>query len=144
VWSADEAGVRKTADAYSEGWNRHDSQALAALFTEDAYWVDVHGGYFRGRAEIYRLHEAIHTRWQKDSRTVHTATDIRFIRPDVAVAAIHWELTGDARGPDVRRGVMTFVFSQDGSRWLIAAAQNTEEGQPAWAKKGTEILGKTP
>ena len=115
---------------------------LADLFTENAYWIDVHGGLFEGRNEIHRLHDAIHSRWQKNSQTVHTMTNVRLLKPDAAVSTIRWELRGDARGKEVRRGVMTFVFVKLGDTWSIAAAQNTEIGQPAWAKQGVaEALG---
>lgn len=140
----DEAAVRQVADAYAVHWNQHDARAMADLFTSDASWVDVHAGYFRGRDEIYRLHEGIHTRWQKNSRTKHNDTHIRLVQPDIAVAVIRWELHGDARGPDVRHGVMTFVITRQIHGWRIAAAQNTEMNQPVWAKKGIEVLGTKP
>lgn len=142
AWAQDEAAVRKVADAYAAGWNRHDSKMLADLFTNNAYWVDVHGGLFEGKKEIHRLHDAIHHRWQKTSKTVHTTTNVRFLNPNVAVSTIRWELRGDARGKQIRRGVMTFVVLKQADTWLIAAAQNTEIDQPAWAKQGVaEPLG---
>ena len=51
---------------------------------------------------------------------------IRFVRPDVAIAHVVWRLTGDARTPDPRTGMFTFVVLRNDGKWQITAAQNTE------------------
>jgi hypothetical protein len=52
--------------------------------------------------------------------------DVRFLGKDVAVVHASSELLGDARTPDPRRTLMTFVLTRENGGWLIAAAQNTE------------------
>jgi hypothetical protein len=52
--------------------------------------------------------------------------DVRFLRKDVATAHVNWELLGDARTPNPRRGVLLFVLTRQDGGWLVAAAQNTE------------------
>jgi hypothetical protein len=42
------------------------------------------------------------------------------------VAHASWELLGDARSPNPRHGLITFVLTRQDGAWLIAAAQNTE------------------
>jgi hypothetical protein len=39
---------------------------------------------------------------------------------------VNWELSGDARTQNPRRGVFMFVLDRQNAAWLIAAAQNTE------------------
>jgi uncharacterized protein (TIGR02246 family) len=51
---------------------------------------------------------------------------VRFLRKDVAVAHASCELLGDARTPDPRHCMITFVLTRQDGVWLIAAAQNTE------------------
>ena len=52
--------------------------------------------------------------------------EVRFLRKDVAVAHVTWELVGDSRTPNPRRGLFVFVLTQQNGGWLIADAQNTE------------------
>ena len=49
-----------------------------------------------------------------------------FLRKDVAIARVKWELLGDTRTPNPRRGVLVLVVTRQNDRWLIGAAQNTE------------------
>ena len=62
----------------------------------------------------------------KNSTTKFDQVDVRFLRNDVAIAHVHWELLGDARTQNPRRGVFLFVLSRQSGAWLIAVAQNTE------------------
>lgn len=55
-----------------------------------------------------------------------THIDVRFLRKDVAVAHVNWELLGDTRTSNPRQGVLTFVLTHQNDGWLIAVAQNTE------------------
>ena len=52
--------------------------------------------------------------------------NVRFLQKEVAVARVNWELVGDARTQNSRRGVFIFVLTRQKAGWLIAAAQNTE------------------
>ena len=62
----------------------------------------------------------------KSSTTKFDQIDVRFLRNDVAIAHVHWELLGDARTQNPRRGVFLFVLTRQSGAWLIAVAQNTE------------------
>jgi uncharacterized protein (TIGR02246 family) len=48
----DELAVHAVIEAFIDSWNRHDMKTLAALFAEDADFVDVFGNWFRGRMAI--------------------------------------------------------------------------------------------
>jgi hypothetical protein len=48
--------------------------------------------------------------------------DVRFLRKDVAIAHVSWELLGDARTQSPRRGVFLFVLTRQNPEWLIEAA----------------------
>ncbi|MGK9232137.1 SgcJ/EcaC family oxidoreductase [Inquilinus limosus] len=62
--------------AFIAAWNRHDMAALAALFAEDADFVNVVGLWWRSRAEIEAAHAATHA---TSSRTAAwKATSPRF------------------------------------------------------------------
>ena len=127
---ADEAGVRAVASGLTEAWNRHDMKAFAALFAEDADFVNVIGLWWRGRSEIQKEHEALHATRMKDSQLAVVETSIRFLRPDVAVVHARWHLTGETglEGKPLppRNGIMTLVTIKTGGTWLITTSQNTD------------------
>ena len=117
-------------ESFVAGWNRHDMKQFSAPFAEDADFVNVAGTWWRGRQEIADRHAERHRTRFKTSRLKADRTSIRFIRPDVAVVHLQWELEGDL-GPDgrntaVRRGILTFLASEERGRWRFDAAQNTD------------------
>lgn len=128
--AADEAAVRAVASSFVDTWNRHDMQAFAAVFADDADFVNVIGLWWQGRAEIQREHEALHATRMKNSYLAANETAVRFLRPDVAVVHVRWELVGDTglEGEPLppRKGILTQVLAKQGDRWLITSAQNTD------------------
>jgi uncharacterized protein (TIGR02246 family) len=50
--SSDEQSVRQVATANEQAWNKHDMDALAPLFTDDAEWVNIVGMWWRGLPEV--------------------------------------------------------------------------------------------
>lgn len=143
----DSLAVRKEIMGFPEAWNHHDMNAFGKLFTKDAEFVSV-GGLppFKGRSEIQVHHAWLHGTIPADSKidgktpppamyglfknsTIHFNTiEISFLRKDVAVAHVAWELWGDSRVPnDPREGELLFVLTPQNGHWLITIAQNTEK-----------------
>lgn len=52
--------VRSVVESFAGTWNRHDMEALAGLFTEDAQFVNAVGLWWRGRDEIRDAHVFTH------------------------------------------------------------------------------------
>jgi len=90
--SADETAVRQVVQRVQDGWNAHDGKAFAAPFAADADYVVVNGMYTKGRDEIEKGHTAIFTTIYKDSRNIGTIKSVRFLRKDVAVVHVAWNL----------------------------------------------------
>lgn len=124
--SADEAALRLVVQRVQDGWNAHDGKAFAAAFTSDADYVVVNGTRAKGREDIERGHTAIFTTFYKDSRNVATVKSIRFLRPDVAVVHVEWNLEFKVNG-ETRKGhaMNTMVMTKEGGKWSIAVFQNT-------------------
>lgn len=124
--SADEAALRQVVQQVQEGWNAHDGKAFAAPFAADADYVVVNGMKLKGREAIEKAHTAIFTTIYKDSHNVATVKSVRFLRPDVAVVHIEWNLEFRV-GDETRKGhaINTMVMTKDGGKWSIAAFQNT-------------------
>jgi hypothetical protein len=52
----DEQAVRKVIADYGDAWNKHDPNAILALFTDDADLVNVAGSWWHGQVEPARDH----------------------------------------------------------------------------------------
>lgn len=124
-------GIDTVVSAVVEAWNRHDMQAYAAQFTEDADFVNVIGMHFRGRPKIESVHVDLHRTIFKNSILRAVNTTVRSVNDQVALAHVAWEMTG-AEGlpgwnvPELRKGMMSLVLVRTGDRWLITAAHNTD------------------
>lgn len=122
----DEAAVRAAVQSLQDAWNAHDGKAFAAPFAADADYVVVNGAYIKGREVIEQGHAQIFSTLYKESRNVAAIKSVRFIRPDVALALVEWNLEFKAGGETRRaRAINTLVFTKESGRWSIAAFQNT-------------------
>ncbi len=124
--SEDETAVRQLVRKVQDAWNTHDGKAFAAPFHTDADYVIVNGMYINGRDAIEKGHIGIFTTIYKDSRNVATIKSVRFLRNDVAVVHIEWNLEFNVGGkPQIARAINTMVFTKEKGRWGIAVFQNT-------------------
>ncbi len=124
----EETAIRQVAKDYETDWNKHDMNAFANLFTEDAEWVNVVGMVWRGKPEIMKAHKVAHeTNFKNRSIQLDNMT-VRFIRPDVAVSLVRWNVDGfdapDGRHFDKGTNVSTLVFAKQNGKWLIASGEN--------------------
>jgi uncharacterized protein (TIGR02246 family) len=120
--------IRAIASNWEQAWNKHDMKSLAALFTEDADFVNVGAKRWKGRKEIEGEHNARLSQFLESTWTNKSVT-VQYLKPDIALAHIEWSLTGD-KNPDgtprkPREGVFTWVLAKKSGKWLIRAAQNT-------------------
>jgi len=112
-------------------WNHHDVTANAALFTENADFVNVVGMRMQGRKEIEALHSKLHQTLMRNSVLCILDRSVRFLSSEVALAHVRWEMTGSESVAgwnisETRRGVFTFVLVREKGRWLVTGAHNTD------------------
>jgi uncharacterized protein (TIGR02246 family) len=125
----DEKAVRNAIAGLVQSWNSHDMKSFAQLCAEDCDYVNISGTDEKGRAEIERHHTEIHAGKYKDSHLTASSVTVRFLRPDVALAHVGWEvLYGDG---NKETSFQTLVLTKEGNHWLIAAAHNTLTSGPA-------------
>jgi uncharacterized protein (TIGR02246 family) len=128
---SDEASIRQVVQQVQDGWNAKSGQAFAAPFAVDADYVVVNGMKFKGRDVIEKGHTGILTTIYKDSHNVATIKSIRFLRPDVAVVHVEWNLEFRVNGKTEKgHAINTMVMTKDGGKWSIAAFQNTPVQPP--------------
>ena len=127
---ADEQEIRKIQERWDDAWNRHDVRALSALVAEDVRFVNVAGAVLNGRDEFEKLQTRTHATMFKESVRTVTATDIKFLNADIAVAHVRWGMRGDKNADGTprtpRNGVMMQVLVKRGGVWTVVAAQNTD------------------
>ncbi|MEJ7699855.1 MAG: SgcJ/EcaC family oxidoreductase [Pyrinomonadaceae bacterium] len=124
--SKDEAMIRANVKQMETGWNAHDSKAFAAPFAANADYVVVNGMYSKGRDEIEKGHTGIFTTIYKDSRNAPTIRSVRFLRKDVAVVHVEWNLEFQSGGKMLKgHALSTMIMTKDNGKWSIAAFQNT-------------------
>ena len=113
--------------ALTAAWNRHDMDAFAALFHEDATFVNIRGTLLKGRDAIRDVHKQIHSTFYRTSQVAQEVEDVRVLAPRVALGHVRTELRGDERFPDtVKHTRMSLVILERDGRWLVAEAHNTE------------------
>jgi len=122
----DETAVRQIVQHVQDGWNAHDAKAFAAPFNADADYVIVNGMHINGRDAIEKGHIGIFATIYKDSRNIAAIKSVRFLRKDVAVVHVEWNLEFIAGGKTQRgRAFNTMIMTKDNGKWGIAAFQNT-------------------
>jgi uncharacterized protein (TIGR02246 family) len=129
--TADEASLRQIVQQLQDGWNAHDGKAFAAPFAADADYVVVNGMRIKGREEIEKGHTQIFTTIYKESHNVGTVKSVRFLRPDVAVVHVEWNLEFSMGGEKRKNtAINTMVMTKDNGKWSIAAFHNTPVQPP--------------
>ena len=140
--TADQA-IDNLARALEAAWNRHDAHALAAIFAEDAEFTNVFGMLAEGRAAIEALHAPLFKTMFTDSHLSVGETRVRLIRADVASVDIKWSMTG-ARDPHgkpwpERVGLLNWIVTRHGGRWLIDVSHNMDLPSPDLAKAQADL-----
>lgn len=125
----DREAIKATALKWQDAWNRHDMKALSELVAEDVDLITVAGTRLRSRKEFEEDHARSHETVLRESVLTANSTEVKFVRPGVAVAHFEWSITG-VRDPDgtlrqPQRGIFTWVVEKRKGVWVIIAAQNT-------------------
>ena len=115
----DEPAVRAVIDAFIDSWNRHDMKSLAALFAEDADFVDVFGNWFKDRMAIEIALTQRHATVFRNSRFTEKNVAVRFRRPDLAIGHATIELSGASDRQEAETGcqLLTLWVAADDRHW---------------------------
>lgn len=123
--SPEQQAIANQANLYIAAYNKGDAKAVAALFTEDAEWVDDAGNVLSGRAAIAdHLKDVL---LASKGRTLDI--DVESLRPVTAevMAEKGTATITDANGRNAVNSY-TAVHVKKGDAWLIS--QFTETGSP--------------
>jgi uncharacterized protein (TIGR02246 family) len=130
----DEQAIDAIVNGFATAWNTPGMPGLEKLFAPNADFVVVSGHWHKGRDDIVTYHRALLQRGYNGSHLTPVKIDVRFVRPDVAIAHAAWHADYRSRegAPAVRTALMTIVLTKDDGRWEIEAAHNTLTGGPGY------------
>jgi uncharacterized protein (TIGR02246 family) len=121
--------LQPSLQAFEDAWNRHDPDAMAAVFADDAVLINPSGRVARGRSDIARLFDDEHQGPLKGTRVSQRLTGARQVAPGLVFLDEDVTISG-ARSPDGQalpdqhvHGAM-LVARQQGGRWQVI------EGRP--------------
>jgi uncharacterized protein (TIGR02246 family) len=129
--AADVEAITNNIRSGAGAWNAQDLDATAALMADDGDFVNVLGGWTRGKAATMEGQRRILDRVIKKTYLKIEVLDVRFIKPDVAIAhgTVEMFRRNSEGAPDefMQRNMMTQVLVKDEKgRWLMTAFQNTK------------------
>ncbi len=114
----------------AKAWNDRNAATLAALFEENAEFVNGTGLCWHDRESIRNAHAARFGQAGATSTMAASETKVRLLSPEVAVVHARMTLSGDdpkgagSSGP--RTTLASFVVHRAGDRWLCASAHYTD------------------
>ncbi len=124
-----EKAIRAFDDEFARAYNRGDSKAVAALFTEDAEAIEPDGTRLEGREAIERLFAETFAA-SPGVKIAIEAEALRFLGPD-AVREEGRTLIDPPKGKGERERVVrpyTALLVKRGGRWLLSSVR--EESDP--------------
>jgi uncharacterized protein (TIGR02246 family) len=116
---------------FADAWNGRDAAAIAALFEENAEFVNVTGLWWHDREAIRKAHAYGLERIFSGSTLTVSETRVKQLSPEVAVvhARMHLEgqtPVGGVHRPAPRWTLFSFVARRGPEGWLCASAHNTD------------------
>lgn len=126
--------------AFQIAWNNHDMKAFAALFHQDATFVNRFGHYVKGVDEIVALHQPIHDTIYSDSTLENELIDITPISDDICISHFWSRLTAGVahpQGPHQIDTLILTVLTKKNNSWYIQALENVTLTNP---RTGETIL----
>ena len=129
--------------AFIAAWHARDGEGIAALFTEDADFVNVTGLWWHGRDAIAAPHDYALKSFFAETTLRAGRTETRLLGDNTAVVRGRLHMTGqlapDGSTAGPRQTILTFVMQRFPEGWLAVSAQNTDvvPGQETHVNTGT-------
>jgi uncharacterized protein (TIGR02246 family) len=123
----DEVAIRAIVADVQTAFNTNDPVLMNEHFAADASVVTAMGKRVTGIDALRRAAEQGMAAALRDEYVRYVVTDVRFLRPDVALAYKEATAT-DADGEPIELDhsmVALYVLVKENDRWLVAARQNT-------------------
>ncbi|HEY3812208.1 MAG TPA: SgcJ/EcaC family oxidoreductase [Caulobacteraceae bacterium] len=109
-----------------KSWNNGNAQAFAAVFGEQADFIDLMGGHSAGQQAIAKVHAALFAGPYQGSKIEYRIEKQKPLAPTVMVLFLHLKLSMERDGKPVvmlARPTLTLLKTQQG--WRVAVYQGT-------------------
>ncbi|MBA2479510.1 MAG: SgcJ/EcaC family oxidoreductase [Planctomycetes bacterium] len=107
------------------GFNRHDHEYLARLYTETADFVSVLGEHWTGMAELKAEFRKIHTTFLKNSEMTTDKVRIKILSSNTAIVHHSWKVLNGHDEARSYKGIITHVLVEADGRWKIESSHNS-------------------
>ncbi len=115
---------------FAEGWNERDADKIAAIFDQNADFINVVGIWWENRADIRKAHDYGLRVIFKDSNLKVGRVKVKHPAETVAVIHARMLLSGQSnvtgQTPQNRQTLFMFVAHKTKSGWSCVSAQNTD------------------
>jgi uncharacterized protein (TIGR02246 family) len=122
--------IRELVQDAMDAWNRHDVSSFIRTYAQDADLTTVVGTSVRGPEAIRDHHTQIFETIFKKSHITAGEIKVRFLNSDIASVDVRWEMTGalewDGKVIPIRRGLLNWIVTRHGDRWLVTVMHNQE------------------
>jgi uncharacterized protein (TIGR02246 family) len=119
----DEEALRKLPQAFSDAFSKHDGHELAKIMADDVDFVTVGAWWIHGRPDFEKYHTRLLSGRFREATITPLQTEVRFLRPDMAVVHWSWNIAGDRNRDGTLRqprcGLMTMVAEKRNGAWLV-------------------------
>jgi len=119
--------------AFQATWNNHDMKAFAALFHQDATFVNRFGHYVKGINEIIALHQPIHETIYSDSTLENELIDVTSLTTDICISHFWSRLNAGLAHPQGHNQIDTLLLTvlvKQNNSWCIQALENVTLTNP--------------
>ena len=124
--AADEQAIRDTGVKWSEGWNKGDAKAMAAMVTDDYESIDASGSHTQGRPAFEQAMSAQFAGRPAGMTMTITTGFVKWLGATSAVAGGGWAVTGPMAAMSAR-GSWISAYQKKDSAWLIASGLGASE-----------------
>src|SRR5690606_4117117 len=114
---------------FVDAWNARRADHIAALFEENADFINVVGIWWENRNDIFKAHDYGLKVIFKDSKLLLGKIKLKPLGYDHAIVHARMRLSGQTeRGTraGLRQNLFIFVVRRHGDQWLCVSVQNTD------------------
>jgi uncharacterized protein (TIGR02246 family) len=129
--------LRQNAQEFAAAFNKHDAEAIAALWTADGDCVDDAGQRYAGREAIEKAYAELFA-GQPAVRIQVVIDSLRLLSPDAAIEDGHTELDPAPTGPPARSRYTAVHVKVDG-QWRMSTVRESREDTPSGYEKVADL-----
>jgi uncharacterized protein (TIGR02246 family) len=123
----EEKKIRELYNKFEDGWNKHDVNTMADMWTLDGDHREPDGHMAKGREEVRALFKKQHETVFKNTVLDLSIEDVWFVTADVSLIDGNYSVAGavlpDGTELPARRGHLTAVLLKEGPTWAITASR---------------------